>query len=37
MAEKRYKLIDGLPLFSLKATSSLNEETNKHSALHEAF
>ncbi|CDO39499.1 DNA mismatch repair protein MutS [Bartonella henselae] len=37
MAGKGHKLIDDLPLFSLKTTSSLNEDTNKYSMLHEAF
>lgn len=37
MAGKGHKLIDDLPLFSLKATSPLNEERNKPDVLHEAL
>ncbi|WP_074381133.1 DNA mismatch repair protein MutS [Bartonella doshiae] len=37
MAGKGHKLIDDLPLFSLKATSPINEETHKTCALHEAL
>ncbi|WP_208439158.1 DNA mismatch repair protein MutS [Bartonella quintana] len=36
-AGKGNKLIDDLPLFSLKTTSLINEETNKHCMLHEAL
>ncbi|EJF79748.1 DNA mismatch repair protein MutS [Bartonella doshiae] len=37
MAGKGHKLIDDLPLFSLKAASPINEETHKTCALHEAL
>ncbi|WP_455478823.1 DNA mismatch repair protein MutS [Bartonella sp. B10] len=37
MAYNGHKLIDDLPLFSLKATSSINKETNKCCVLHEAL
>ncbi len=37
MAGKGHKLIDDLPLFSLKTASPINEETHKHCILHEAL
>ncbi|WP_455482056.1 DNA mismatch repair protein MutS [Bartonella sp. B35(2025)] len=37
IAGKGHKLIDDLPLFSLKATSPINEEINKCCILHDAL